>query len=131
MATFQQLDYPSWIKSPKTWDNPSLGDFELPGIVHLKPIKKMLRIEDNKSSGKDGVDRLSKGSINQTLQLSFCSIQGHKSNNGPKWFKLSCQQKIPRIVLLSTCVIQRWLVCKCITALLLESKKLLQSLEDR
>lgn len=61
MADLQTLDLPSWITAPKAWDKPSLGNFQLPGVVHLKTVKKQLRYQKNKASGTDGGSALLQG----------------------------------------------------------------------
>jgi len=96
MATFQQLDYPSWIKSPKTWDNPSLGDFELPGIVNIKPIKKMLRIEDNKASGKDGGGSIIKGLDQPDFTIELLIYTGTQEQQWSKIVQVILPTKNPK-----------------------------------
>lgn len=61
MADLKRLDLPSWITAPTVWDKPSLGSFQLPGVVHLHTVKKQLRFQKNKSSGTDGGSALLQG----------------------------------------------------------------------
>lgn len=61
MADYQAMSLPSWITSHKRWEKPTLGNIQLPGIVHFKGVNIKLRIERNKSSGNDGGGSLIKG----------------------------------------------------------------------
>lgn len=55
------LSLPSWIRTPKAWDKPSLGNVQLPGIVVFRGITIQLRVEKNKCSGADGGGGVIKG----------------------------------------------------------------------
>lgn len=62
MANYTMMKLPSWIApGNKKWNKPTIGNVELPGVVHFKGISMKLRVESNKASGSDGGGSLIKG----------------------------------------------------------------------
>lgn len=60
--SMKEYDFPSWITNAKAWNQPTLNNVVLPGIVQItKKIGPKLRVEKNKASGSDGGGSLIKG----------------------------------------------------------------------
>lgn len=77
---------PSWIRRPKAWDKPSIGNVALPGIVTFRGVTLQLRVEKNKSSGVDGGGGIIKGL--ELPQFQF-DLAIHSQEDEDAWNRLA------------------------------------------